>query len=139
MRTALLSHWHLANGIRKMELDAEHGDLSPQYYPEEIKHDLDGIDLTQREKNEILTCAYQYTRCVIPEYTDERRYLAFMRTIIIGTIAEFRGDMVDVAAGDRVLGYSIDNVMAALFEGTGVQYVKNPLHFAENAVTEPTF
>jgi hypothetical protein len=42
-----------------------------------------------------------------------------MRAIIIGTIAEFRGNMVDVAASDTVLGcYSLNGVLDALFEGT---------------------
>lgn len=41
-----------------------------------------------------------------------------MRTIVIGIIAEFRGSLVDVTAGDDILGYNLSSVLVALFEGT---------------------
>jgi hypothetical protein len=46
-----------------------------------------------------------------------------MRIIVMGIVAEFRGEMVDVAAGDQILGYSLSGTLAALFEGTPGQYV----------------
>jgi hypothetical protein len=55
---------------------------------------------------------------VIPQYTNWPRYVAFMRIIIIGIITEFRGELVDISAGDEVLGYSVDQVLAQLFRGT---------------------
>ncbi|KAL8387038.1 hypothetical protein RB595_010204 [Gaeumannomyces hyphopodioides] len=89
------------------------------YYPNDIAHDLDGITvLPEAMKQEVYACAWEYTRCVIPQYTNWKRYVAFMRTIIIGIIAEFRGELVDVAAGDSILGYSLNGVLDALFEGT---------------------
>ncbi|KAL8351287.1 hypothetical protein RB598_006188 [Gaeumannomyces tritici] len=89
------------------------------YYPNDIAHDLDGLTvLPEAMKQEVYACAWEYTRCVIPQYTNWKRYVAFMRTIIIGIIAEFRGELVDVAAGDSILGYSLDGVLDALFEGT---------------------
>lgn len=41
-----------------------------------------------------------------------------MRIIVIGTIAEFRGSLVDVLAGDEMLGYNLQDVLDALFLGT---------------------
>ena len=61
---------------------------------------------------------------MIPTYTNKGRYIAFMRIIIIGTIAEFRGNLVDIAAGDDVLGHNLTAVLADLFKGTIVQYVR---------------
>ncbi|RYP03581.1 hypothetical protein DL764_005042 [Monosporascus ibericus] len=89
------------------------------YYPPDIANDLDDItQLNERLKQEAYACAWEYTRCVIPQYTNWRRYVAFMRIIIMGIIAEFRGDLVDVTAGDCILGYSLDGTLAELFEGT---------------------
>lgn len=95
-----------------------------RYFPDDIKNDLGALDISEDQKNEILTCAYQYTRCVIPHHVNKRRYVAFMRTIIVGTIAEFRGDLVDIVASDVVLGFDIGDILADLFEGSGVQYVR---------------
>ncbi len=39
---------------------------------------------------------------MIPTYTNWGRYVAFMRTIVMGIVAEFRGALVDVAASDRI-------------------------------------
>ncbi|TLD10184.1 hypothetical protein PgNI_05380 [Pyricularia grisea] len=90
------------------------------YYPDDIAHDLDGVEgLSEALKQEAYACAWEYTRCVIPQYTNWDRYVAFMRTIIIGIIAEFRGELVDVAASDSIMGcYSLTAVLDALFEGT---------------------
>ncbi|KAF7557305.1 hypothetical protein G7Z17_g856 [Cylindrodendrum hubeiense] len=88
------------------------------YYPEDIAHDLEGVDLPSSVKAEAFACAWEYSRCVIPQYTNWNRYVAFMRTIVMGIIAEFRGDLVDVAAGDSILGYSLEGTLAELFEGT---------------------
>ncbi|PYH29892.1 ABA 3 protein [Aspergillus neoniger CBS 115656] len=88
------------------------------FYPSDIAHDLDGIDLPTEVKGEILACAWEYTRCVIPQYSNWKRYVAFMRIIIISVISEFRGDMVDVVAGPEVLGYDLDAVLNALFHDT---------------------
>lgn len=90
------------------------------YYPDDIAHDLDGVEgLSEALKQEAYACAWEYTRCVIPQYTNWDRYVAFMRTIIIGIIAEFRGELVDVAASDSIMGcYSLSAVLDALFEGT---------------------
>jgi hypothetical protein len=66
------------------------------YYPPDIAHDLDGIDLPEHVKGEVLATAWEYTRTVIPHYTNWNRYVAFMRIIVMGIIAEFKGDLVSV-------------------------------------------
>lgn len=79
---------------------------------------MQGVDLPQKVKDEIFACAWEYSRCVIPAWSNWSRYVAFMRIIVIGVIAEFRGSLVDVTADDPILGYDLDAVLAALFEGT---------------------
>jgi hypothetical protein len=84
------------------------------YYPPDIAHDLDGVDLPERVKEEVYTCAWEYSRSVIPYYTNWARYVAFMRTLVIGIVAEFRGDLVDVTACNFVLNYDLDDVLLSL-------------------------
>ena len=88
------------------------------FYPSDIAHDLDDVDLPTEVKVEILACAWEYTRCVIPQYSNWKRYVAFMRLITIGVISEFRGDLVDVVTGPRVLGYNLDTLLHDLFHDT---------------------
>ncbi|KAH8765028.1 BcABA3 [Diaporthe sp. PMI_573] len=88
------------------------------YYPPDIAHDLDGIDLPEHVKGEVLATAWEYTRTVIPHYTNWNRYVAFMRIIVMGIIAEFKGDLLDVTQGDKVLNYSLDGILSDMFKGT---------------------
>jgi hypothetical protein len=88
------------------------------YYPTEIMNDLLGVDLPPQFIKEALTCAWEYSRCIIPHFTNWDRYIAFTRTVIIGIIAEFRGSLVDVAAGNKLLGFDLDEVLDTLFAGT---------------------
>lgn len=88
------------------------------YYPPDIANDLDGINIPFRVKQEIFATAWEYTRCVIPEYTNWSRYVAFMRIIVIGIIAEFRGSLMDVANDDNIVGYSLTEVLNTLCGGT---------------------
>ncbi|KAI4613609.1 uncharacterized protein J4E87_009737 [Alternaria ethzedia] len=88
------------------------------YYPPDIADDLKDIDLPFRVKEEIFATAWEYTRCVIPEYTNWSRYVAFMRIIVMGIIAEFKGDLMDVANDDNVVGYSLTGVLNTLCGGT---------------------
>ena len=46
-----------------------------------------------------------------------------MRIIIIGTVAEFRGELVNVIDNDEILGYNLQEVLDTLFKGTPGQYV----------------
>ncbi|KAK4623793.1 Alpha-ionylideneethane synthase aba3 [Fulvia fulva] len=89
------------------------------HYPEEIANDLQSVDLPPSVKAEVFACAWEYSRCVIPHYTNWKRYVAFMRIIIIGTIAEFKGSLFDMTADDdNMLGYSLNQVLYDLFEDT---------------------
>lgn len=88
------------------------------YYPKEVANDLKNVPLPHEFKREALACGWEYARCVIPQYTNWERYLAFVRVIIISIIAEFRGNLVDIAAGDNVLGYDVGEIIDTLFKGT---------------------
>ncbi|KAJ8114722.1 hypothetical protein OPT61_g3466 [Boeremia exigua] len=97
------------------------GDVAVQeqwHYPVEISNDLKGVSLLSRVKEEVFATAWEYSRSVIPQYTNWSRYVAFIRIIIIGTIAEFRGELVDVVNNDDILGYNLEEVLDTLFKGT---------------------
>ncbi|PPJ54398.1 hypothetical protein CBER1_07760 [Cercospora berteroae] len=106
------------------------------HFPSSLLHDLDPIPsfiLSPSTKAEVLACAFEYARSVIPSYTNWSRYLAFMRIIIIGTIAEFKGELFDLSTyrkGDRILygAYDLDEVLKESFgegeraEEMGLEY-----------------
>jgi hypothetical protein len=91
------------------------------FYPGDLEDDLENTGLPDGIIAETLACAWEYTRCVIPAYTNWDRYIAFTRIVVIGIIAEFRGFMVDVAASDNLLGYDLDELIDTLFAGTLVR------------------
>jgi hypothetical protein len=72
-------------------------------------------------------------RCVITNFANRSRYIVFMQTIVVGTIAEFRGELIDITAGDNVLSYNLDIVLDELIGGTNVQYVKANLECGEES------
>ncbi|KAJ7443420.1 hypothetical protein B0H11DRAFT_1748474 [Mycena galericulata] len=80
--------------------------------------DLKDVDIADEVKAEILSTSWEFARCVIPHYTNWNRYIAYTRCLVLSTTAEFNGDIVDVLAGDNILGYSLSGILAALFEGT---------------------
>ncbi|KAF4551729.1 Hypothetical protein D9617_12g036180 [Elsinoe fawcettii] len=88
------------------------------YYPPELAHDLEHLDLPNEIRAETLATAWEYTRCVIPQYTNWPRYLAFVRLIVAAVIAEFRGEEVNITETDDVAGYHTDKLLAETFEGT---------------------
>ena len=91
-------------------------------YPEEIKGDLRETDLPPRFVDETLTTAWEYTRCIIPHFTNWARYLAYVRLIAISTVAEYNGALIDVAVQDPIiLGYDINQLLDQLFGGTPVR------------------
>jgi hypothetical protein len=87
-------------------------------YPPELDLDLQGVDLPPDTIKQTLSVAWEYTRCVIPTYTNWSRYLAFCRVIVVGVIAEFCGSLVDIAATDHILGYDLGALFEELFAGT---------------------
>ncbi|KAJ7171645.1 hypothetical protein C8R43DRAFT_978911 [Mycena crocata] len=88
------------------------------YYPPEIADDLKSGELPDQVKAEILACTFEYTRCVIPQYSNWDRYLAWMRLLMMAIVVEFKGNMVDVMAGDTILGHSLSDTLSSLFAGT---------------------
>lgn len=88
------------------------------HFPSELAKDLPDVELPWSTIEEVFACAWEYTRCIIPQYTNWDRYIAFVRTIVIAIIAEFRGSLVDITAGDRVLSYDLNAILDALFQGT---------------------
>jgi hypothetical protein len=88
------------------------------FYPREIEGDLSGCGLSEETTAEALACAWEYARCVIPQFTNWARYIAFTRTIAIGIVVEFRGRLADMAADDNPLGYDLDELLGTLFAGT---------------------
>lgn len=88
------------------------------FYPSEFDSDLRGPDLPAGTRAEVLACAWEYVRCVVPEFTSWERYVALVRIIAIGIVAEFHGDGIDAAAEDRVLGYDLDGLLESLFGGS---------------------
>ncbi|MFI6515589.1 hypothetical protein ACIBF1_08540 [Spirillospora sp. NPDC050679] len=85
------------------------------FYPEDFRNDLSRTDLPAATVAETLACGWEYTRCVVPQFTNQERYRALVRLVNIGIIAEFRGTMVDVVAGDRAVGYDIEELLDTVF------------------------
>jgi hypothetical protein len=93
------------------------------YYLTEIVDDLRDVDLLSRVTEEIFATTWKYSRSVIPQYTIWTRYVPFIRIIIIGTIVEFSGELVNVVDINDVLGNDLQYVLDTLVEGTPGQYV----------------
>ncbi|KAM7197461.1 hypothetical protein V8F20_006606 [Naviculisporaceae sp. PSN 640] len=97
------------NGVRPSKVDT-------WLYPKEVENDLQGIPgLSDDAIRETLAASWEYTRCVIPAYTNWDRYLAFYRVIIIGIVAEFNGSLIDISTSDHILGYEMGELYDTLF------------------------
>ncbi|KAF7366653.1 putative aba 3 protein [Mycena sanguinolenta] len=88
------------------------------FYPPEIAEGLKAQDIPEQQVDEALVCAWEYARCVIPHWTNWKRYVAFIRLVVIGTVAEFKGELVQVQRGDDILGYNVQELLDTLFLGT---------------------
>lgn len=96
--------------------------LDTWFYPQEIKGDLRGTDLLPRFVDETLATAWEFTRCVIPHFSNWVRYIAYVRLIAVSTVAEYNGALMDVAAVEnKILGYDIKHLLDQLFGGTPVR------------------
>lgn len=87
------------------------------FYPIDFQDDLKGIDLSEAFIHETINAAWEYARCVIPHFTNWHRYVAFVRTLVIAVVVEFRGDLVD-ATSDNILGYNMKELLDDLFGAT---------------------
>ena len=90
------------------------------YCPVDIANDLQDVDLPSEVKAEVLDCSWENTRCAAPQYTNWGRYVAFMRTMVVCTVAKLRGKLVNVESSDNLLGYEINATLATLFGGTPI-------------------
>ncbi|KAJ7676542.1 hypothetical protein DFH06DRAFT_1317175 [Mycena polygramma] len=101
------------------------------YYPPELANDLRNVDLPEQVKAEALACAWEYTRAVVPHWTNWDRYLALMHLIALGVVAEFKGELVDIMASDDICGYSIlSGLLATLFQGMPIRgEMERELHY----------
>ncbi|KAF8210005.1 ABA 3 protein [Mycena galopus ATCC 62051] len=88
------------------------------YYARDLDDDLQDLNIPVGVKAEVFANVYEYTRCVIPHYTNWERYLAFMRLIVLAVVSEFNGTIVDVLASDNLLGYSVPGLLDILFQGS---------------------
>jgi hypothetical protein len=93
------------------------------FYPREVENELkDGISgLPAKAIREALAVAWEYTRSVIPVYTNWQRYIAFFRTIFVSVIAEFSGALFDVIASDTLLGHDMNELYDVLWAGAPVR------------------
>ncbi|KAK0610103.1 hypothetical protein B0T17DRAFT_512404 [Bombardia bombarda] len=91
------------------------------FYPPEIANDIPSIDLPPAFIAEALTTAWEYTRCIIPHYTNWARIIAFTRLIAIGAIAEFRGDLIDATTPNTLVlnTYNLDDLLSTVFSAMG--------------------
>ncbi|KAK6502350.1 hypothetical protein TWF506_002931 [Arthrobotrys conoides] len=90
------------------------------FYPDELKNDLVNLDLSDDFRAQALTCAFEYLRCVIPHWTNRKRYLAFMRIVVLETLCEVHGDLFRPEETDNMAGYSLQEQLDILFGGTPV-------------------
>ncbi|EXL39376.1 hypothetical protein FOCG_18015 [Fusarium oxysporum f. sp. radicis-lycopersici 26381] len=91
------------------------------YFPAELRNGLKPFDLSNETIAETLACAWEYARCVIPDWNSWDRYLAFNRTIVIAIIAEFRGDLIPEVDSKDIIGYDLDELLSTLFGGTSMR------------------
>lgn len=88
------------------------------YYPSDFEKDLQGVGLPNHIIAELLGTAWEYSRVVIPHFTNWKRYVGFTRLTVLAMVADFRGALVDVAADNKILGYDVDNILDDAFGGT---------------------
>lgn len=88
------------------------------FNPAIFENDLLGIEFPEITRQEIIAHAWEYARCVIPQFSNWDRIVAFARTIAVGIVAEFSGPMVDVINDPAPLGINLDEQFDILFRGT---------------------
>lgn len=116
LSTSILGNTPVATSSAKSEM--RKSSRGAWHCPPEITNDLKDIDLPAELKAEILGCAFKHNGRVTPRYTNWDRYIAFMRIVVMGVVAEFGGSLADVTAGDDILGFNFGPIISALFGGT---------------------
>ena len=88
------------------------------FYPSELALDLQDCGLSQAVIKEVLACAWEYVRCLIPHYTNWSRYITFCRVISIACVAEYNGHMVKATKDGLLLGHRLEDLLDIIFAGT---------------------
>jgi len=82
------------------------------FFPKEFSNDLTNIPgLSARMREEVLNTAWEYSRVVIPQFTNWTRFCCYVRLSAIGIIAEYHGDLTDITATSKILGYDVDELL----------------------------
>lgn len=82
------------------------------FFPREFSNDLLNIPgLSARMREEVLNTAWEYSRVVIPQFTNWTRFCCYVRLSAIGIIAEFHGELTDITSTNKILGYDVDELL----------------------------
>ncbi|KAK4446761.1 hypothetical protein QBC34DRAFT_468841 [Podospora aff. communis PSN243] len=88
------------------------------FFPSEFSNDLVNIPgLSPRMREEVLNTAWEYSRVVIPTYTNWKRFCCYVRLSAIGIISEYRGDMTDITSSSKMLGYDVKELLDEMLQG----------------------
>ncbi|MCC2280660.1 hypothetical protein LKL35_35450 [Streptomyces sp. ET3-23] len=93
------------------------------FLPDELSKNLEDKypGLSRDEAAEVLSAGWEFMRCLVPEFTSWERYLAMTRLLTINLVAEFRASAGDIAFGDLVCGYDIEELLGVVFGDTPVR------------------
>ncbi|KAJ7257099.1 BcABA3 [Mycena rebaudengoi] len=92
------------------------------YYPPELANDMEDVHyLSADVKAQLLTSGWEAVRSGTPHYTNWERYLALVRLYIISFFCDFNGQMVNLLASDKILGYSLSSLLDTLFGAMSVR------------------
>ncbi|KAK0708426.1 hypothetical protein B0H67DRAFT_672419 [Lasiosphaeris hirsuta] len=97
------------------------------FFPKEFSDDLIGISgLSARMREEVLNTAWEYSRVVIPQYSNWTRFCCYVRLSVIGIVAEYNGEWTDITASSKMLGYDVDELLDTMLMGRpGAEESKN--------------
>jgi hypothetical protein len=85
-------------------------------FPRIFANDLAEIALPESTKQDILSCAWDFARNILPEIRDWGRYIAFVRILVIAFLSEFPGDYLDrLRDADNLFGYKLNELLELLF------------------------
>ncbi|KAK3347006.1 hypothetical protein B0T25DRAFT_613795 [Lasiosphaeria hispida] len=59
----------------------------------------------------MLSTAWEYSRVVIPQYSNWTRFCCYVRLSVIGIVAEYNGEWTDITASSKMLGYDVDELL----------------------------
>ena len=72
---------------------------------------LDVPGLSPQVREEILNTAWEYSRSIIPQYTNWTRFCCWVRCMVIGIFVEYKGESIDILESNMVYGYNVDEIL----------------------------